>query len=134
MGLAVFGYFILSNDPATCRWLSAEEKELASQRIMAENVGSTKVVEKFQWKNVWKAMSSGFVLSMGLAFTLINISVQGLSLFTPTVVRTIYPGLTTVQTQVTLLFPSNLWLSLISLLTFYSSEQFPHTSPPGSSR
>ena len=57
-----------------------------------------------------------FVVTMGVIFSLINISVQGLSLFTPvsknrhalnpyadlslqTVVRTLYPGLPVVQQQ-----------------------------------
>jgi len=99
MAVAGIAYLILSDSPETSRWLNESERKLASARVRAETAGSKVVVEKYKNSEVLRAMSNGFVLTMGVAFTAINISVQGLSLFTPTVIRTIYPGLTTVQQQ-----------------------------------
>lgn len=97
--VAALAWFILSDSPETARFLNAEERELASNRVRVETYGAKAIIEKFKGKEVWRAMTNGFVLAMGVAFTCINISVQGLSLFTPTIIRTIYPGLPVVQQQ-----------------------------------
>lgn len=53
-------------------------RQLASNRVRVETAGAKAVIEKFKGKEVWRAMTNGFVLAMGVAFTCINISVQGL--------------------------------------------------------
>ncbi|KAI5476423.1 MFS transporter [Pseudohyphozyma bogoriensis] len=99
MGLGVLAFFVMSEGPASARWLTEEEKALAAARIKSENVGSTVVVDKMSNKAVLDGMFSPTTIVTALIFMLDNITVQGLGFFLPTVIRTIYPRSTTIQQQ-----------------------------------
>ncbi|KAG5289743.1 MFS transporter [Histoplasma ohiense] len=45
-GLAIIGFFTLTDRPATALWLTQEEKDLAIARIKSERVGVTEVLDK----------------------------------------------------------------------------------------
>ena len=89
----------MTDRPETARWLSAEEKQLAIARVKSERVGVSEHLDKVNGKKTWLGMVSPVTISTGLIFLFTNITVQGLAFFLPTIVRTIYPGTTTVQQQ-----------------------------------
>ncbi|KAK4046768.1 hypothetical protein OIV83_005873 [Microbotryomycetes sp. JL201] len=86
-GVGILSIFLLADSPETARFLSAEEKVIASARVAAEHIGNSRkpatrktTIQGFANIQVWLcAFGYGFV----------NIIVQGTSLFLPTVVRTL---------------------------------------------
>ncbi|KAG9604552.1 putative MFS transporter, partial [Aureobasidium melanogenum] len=99
VGLAVISFFTLTDRPATARWLSQEEKDLAISRVKSERVGATEVLDKFDRKKIFRGIFSPVTLSTATVFLLNNVTVQGLAFFAPTIVRTIYPHHTVVSQQ-----------------------------------
>lgn len=121
-GLAIIAFFTLTDRPATARWLSAEERELAIARVKSERVGATEVLDKMDSKKLVRGIFNPVVLATSMIFLLDNVTVQGLAFFLPTIVRvsdldnlpsathhkstnelmhsqTIYPGTTVVHQQ-----------------------------------
>ena len=121
-GLAIIAFFTLTDRPATARWLTAEERELAIARIKSERVGTTEVLDKMDSKKLVRGIFNPVVLATSMIFLLDNVTVQGLAFFLPTIVRvstlnspptltyhkstneltdfqTIYPGTTVVHQQ-----------------------------------
>ncbi|KEQ95535.1 hypothetical protein AUEXF2481DRAFT_47038 [Aureobasidium subglaciale EXF-2481] len=97
--LSLIGFFTLTDRPATARWLSQEEKDLAISRVKSERVGATEVLDKFDRKKIFKGIFSPVTLGTAAIFMLNNVTVQGLAFFAPTIVRTIYPHNTVVSQQ-----------------------------------
>jgi len=120
-GLAIISFFTLTDRPASARWLTEEEKDMAIARVKAERVGATRVLDKMDMKKLWMGISNPVAASTSLVFMLNNVTVQGLAFFAPTIVRTIYPDKSTVTQQLftvppyivgaffTLLFPLISW-------------------------
>ncbi|GAA6032527.1 hypothetical protein JCM8097_004800 [Rhodosporidiobolus ruineniae] len=99
MGLGVLSWFFLPNTPGACKWLTEEERTLAEARIKSENVGQTDVVDHMQTKAILHGVFNPTTLLVSLVFLLDNMVVQGVGFFLPTIIRTIFPGRTTVQQQ-----------------------------------
>lgn len=111
----------LTDRPATARWLSAEEKELATARINVERVSTHEVLDKINKTKLKRGMFNPVVIGTAFIFLLDNVTVQGLAFFLPTIVRSIYPGAATVTLQLytvppylvgaffTVLFPAICW-------------------------
>ncbi|ROT36166.1 MFS general substrate transporter [Sodiomyces alkalinus F11] len=99
VGLAIIGFFTLTDRPETARWLSQEEKELCIARVKSERVGATEVLDKLDRTKLWRGMTCPVTLQISVIFLFNNITVQGLAFFLPTIVRTIYPEYTVVQQQ-----------------------------------
>ncbi|KAG9513662.1 putative MFS transporter, partial [Aureobasidium melanogenum] len=99
VGLAVISFFTLTDRPATARWLSQEEKDLAISRVKSERIGATEVLDKFDRKKIFKGIFSPVTLGTSTIFLLNNVTVQGLAFFAPTIVKTIYPHNTVVSQQ-----------------------------------
>ena len=99
IGLALIAYFTLTDRPATARWLSQEEKDLAIARVKSERVGTTEVLDRIDTKKLLMGILSPGTLATAFIFLLDNITVQGLAFFAPTIVRTIYPKNTVVSQQ-----------------------------------
>ena len=97
--IGIGAYFLMTDRPEVARWLSQEEKDLASTRIKAEHAGSTTVLDKMNTRAIKQGILAPTTLVIGLIFLLNNITVQGVAFFTPTIVRTIYPNKSTVQQQ-----------------------------------
>ncbi|GHJ84093.1 hypothetical protein NliqN6_0495 [Naganishia liquefaciens] len=97
--IGIAAYILLTDRPETARWLSPEEKQLAELRVRSENVGATVAIEKFSWKRVKQGISAPSTIILAFIFGFNNVTVQGVAFFTPTIIRGIYPGRTTVQQQ-----------------------------------
>ncbi|KAJ4019366.1 hypothetical protein NW766_003082 [Fusarium irregulare] len=89
----------LTDRPDTARWLSEEEKVMAINRIKAERLGTTEVLDKMDTAKIFAGIRSPLTLSTSMIFLLDNITVQGLAFFLPTIVRTIYPERSTISQQ-----------------------------------
>ncbi|KAK4133686.1 MFS general substrate transporter [Trichocladium antarcticum] len=99
IGLSLISFGTLTDRPETARWLTPEERELATARIKSERVATTEVLDKMDWKKLISGVLNPVVLSTSLLFLLNNITVQGLAFFAPTIVRAIYPDKSTVTQQ-----------------------------------
>jgi MFS family permease len=99
IGLSLIAFVTLTDRPATARWLTQEEKDLAIARVKSERVATTEVLDGIDKRKLLRGILNPVTLSTSLVFLLNNITVQGLAFFAPTIVRTIYPTYTTVQQQ-----------------------------------
>ncbi|KAF4463548.1 mfs transporter [Fusarium albosuccineum] len=99
IGLALIAFVTLTDRPATARWLTQEEKELAIARLKSERVGTTAVLDKMDKTKLRRGILSPVTLSTSFIFLLTNITVQGLSFFAPTIIKSIYMDKTTIQQQ-----------------------------------
>ncbi|RWA09238.1 hypothetical protein EKO27_g5856 [Xylaria grammica] len=99
IGLSIIAFFTLTDRPETARWLTQEEKDLAIARVKSERMAQTSVLDKPDKNKLWLGFWNPMVLTTAFTFLLNNITVQGLSFFTPTIVSTIYPTKTTIEKQ-----------------------------------
>ncbi|KAJ9111756.1 hypothetical protein QFC22_006415 [Naganishia vaughanmartiniae] len=97
--IGIAAYFLMADRPETARWLSVEEKKLAADRIKADQVGSTILLEGMNKRAIKEGIFATTTLVNGLMFLLNNITVTGVAFFAPTIVGTIYPTKTTIQKQ-----------------------------------
>ncbi|KAL1865801.1 hypothetical protein VTK73DRAFT_5048 [Phialemonium thermophilum] len=119
--IGLLGLVLLTDRPETARWLTAEEKALAVERVRSERVGTTKVLEEINGARTLRGILNPITLSTATIFLLNNVTVQGLAFFLPTIVGTIYSGATVVELQLrtappylvgaffTVLFPGLSW-------------------------
>ncbi|KAH7121713.1 major facilitator superfamily domain-containing protein [Dactylonectria macrodidyma] len=98
IALALISFAVLTDRPATARWLSEKEKNLAIARVESERIG-TAVLDKMDTTKLLRGVLSPITLSTSFVCLLTNITVQGLAFFLPTIIRTIYLQKTTVQQQ-----------------------------------
>lgn len=98
-GLSLISFITLTDRPATARWLTEEEKDLAIARVKSEHIGTTEVLDKIDKPKILRGIFSPVTLSTAFIFLLDNITVQGLAFFAPTIVKTIYPKNTVVYQQ-----------------------------------
>ncbi|KIW53609.1 hypothetical protein PV05_09164 [Exophiala xenobiotica] len=98
-GLSLISFFTLTDRPATARWLTQEEKDLAIARVKSERVATTEVLDKLDLPKMLRGIFSPVTLSVSFIFLLNNITVQGLAFFLPTIVKTIYPKNSVVSQQ-----------------------------------
>lgn len=99
IGIGVIALFTMTDRPGSARWLSEEEKDLAISRLKSERVGVTEVLDKIDKPKLLRGMFCPITLATSWIFLLINITVQGLSIFAPTIIRTIYPTHTVISQQ-----------------------------------
>lgn len=98
-GLAIISFLTLTDRPASARWLTQEQKDMAVARIKAERVGTTDDLDKMNKKKLVRGIINPMTLSTSFQFLLVNITVQGVSLFLPTIISTIYPDETIIRQQ-----------------------------------
>jgi len=91
VALSLISFFTLTDRPATARWLTQEEKDLAIARVKSERVAATEVLDKFDTIKMVRGVFSPVTIPTSFIFLLNNITVQGLAFFAPTIVKTIYP-------------------------------------------
>lgn len=99
IGLGLLAFLALTDRPATARWLTPQEKDLAIARVKSERVGTTTVLDKLDRAKLLQGILCPVTLSTSLIFLLNNVTVQGLAFFAPTIVRAIYSHSTPVQQQ-----------------------------------
>ncbi|TNY19420.1 putative MFS transporter [Rhodotorula diobovata] len=120
MAIGLVAWFVLPDRPDTCKWLSADERALAEARIKAENPGQTSTVDKLRKKAVLQGIFAPSTLVAAFIFLFNNITVQGVGFFLPTIVRTIYPGESTIVLQLRTV-PPYVVGAFTTLLTGYLS-------------
>ncbi|KAH6681095.1 major facilitator superfamily domain-containing protein [Plectosphaerella plurivora] len=98
-GLGLLALAILTDNPSTARWLSEEEKQLALDRVKSERLGQTSVLDKMNSTKLKNGFLNPITLSTAVVFFFGNVVVLGISFFLPTIIRSIYPGVTVVQMQ-----------------------------------
>lgn len=99
IAVALIAFLTLTDRPETARWLSQEEKDLAIARVKSERVATTEVLDKIDLQKTLRGIFSPVTIVTAFIFLLNNVTVQGLSLFAPTVVQTIYPGASVISQQ-----------------------------------
>ncbi|KIV90583.1 hypothetical protein PV10_07869 [Exophiala mesophila] len=120
IGLGLISFITLTDRPATARWLSQDEKDLAIARVKSERMASTEVLDRFDRKKVLRGIFCPVTLSTGLVFLLAGISSQGLAVFLPTIVKTIYPGTSVISQQLHTVPPYVVGCFLALLLPYLS--------------
>jgi MFS family permease len=90
-GLAILAFLTLTDRPATARWLTQEEKDMAIARVKSERIGTTEVLDNLDVKKTLRGIFSPVTLATSFIFLLDNVTVQGLAFFAPSIVKTIYP-------------------------------------------
>lgn len=98
--LSLIAFFTLTDRPATAKWLTQEERDLAIARVKSERVGTTEVLDRIDREKVLRGLLSPVTISTSFIFLLNNITVQGLAFFLPTIVKTIYPTHSVIYQQV----------------------------------
>ena len=121
--LSLIAFFTLTDRPETARWLTAEEKKLAVDRILSERVGVTELVDKLDGPKTWRGIFNPVVLATSMVLLLINITVQGLAFFCPTIIRSIFPDAPVVRQQL-LTVPPYIFGSVVVLGICYASWRF----------
>ena len=120
MILGLIALVMMTDRPESARWLTSEEKQLVLDRVKAERVGTTEVVDQFTKKKFLKGFTSPVVVATSLIFFFNKITVSGLAFFLPTIVKTIYPTHTVVSQQLHTVPPYALG-SVICLALCYGS-------------
>lgn len=75
----------LPSSPATCKFLTEREQIIAAERLLREHKAQPE--EAVTWHDVKKAVFCIHNYTCAFGFFLINITVQGLSVFLPTILR-----------------------------------------------
>lgn len=123
IGLSLLSFFTLTDRPQTARWLTLTEKDLAIARVKSERIGQAQVLDSMDKKKIIRGVVNPITLSTAFVFFLNNVTVQGLAVFAPTIVKTIYPKETTVMQQLYTVPPYvvggffTLFISLVSWKT-----------------
>ncbi|POY71127.1 hypothetical protein BMF94_5884, partial [Rhodotorula taiwanensis] len=91
MVIAAAAWFLISDRPSACKWLTPEERELAEFRVMAENVGQHEAIDKMHSKAVKAGIWNANTLVIAIIFFLNCVQVQGVSFFLPSIIKSIYP-------------------------------------------
>lgn len=99
IGLGIISFSTLTDRPETARWLNEEEKALAIARVKSENVGSTAVLDKLDWRKLALGILNPNTLVCALVFLFNNVTAQSYGFFLPTIVATIYPEASVVGKQ-----------------------------------
>lgn len=75
----------LPSSPATCKFLTEREQMIAAERLRREHKAQPE--ENVTWQDVKRAVFCIHNYTCAFGFFLINITVQGLSVFLPTILR-----------------------------------------------
>ena len=110
----------VTDHPAKARWLTQEEKDLAISRLKSERLATTEVLDRLTRKRVLRAISSPVTIVVAIKFCLAGITVQGFSIFAPTIVKTIYPKASVVNQQLHTVPPYVVGSFLALLLPYIS--------------
>ncbi|VUC25555.1 unnamed protein product [Clonostachys rosea] len=97
--LGLIAFATMTDRPETARWLSTEEKEKCRARISSERLLQSEVLDKVDKVKIWRGIANPATLTTAVAFFFSNVTVQGLGVFLPTIIATIYPNTSLVQQQ-----------------------------------
>ncbi|CAG9948153.1 unnamed protein product [Clonostachys rosea f. rosea IK726] len=119
--LGLIGFATLTDRPETARWLTAEQKQLAEERVRSERVGQTKVLDKIDKKKLLLGIRNPITMSTAVIFLFCNITVQGLTIFMPTIIKSIYANYTVIQQQLYTVPPYAFGLVITFLVPMFAS-------------
>ncbi|VUC22711.1 unnamed protein product [Clonostachys rosea] len=126
IAVGLVSLFALTDRPETARWLSQDEKALAIARVQSERIGVTEVLEQMNFTRVVRGIVNPSTIAVSIIFLLNNITVQGLSIFAPTIIKTIYPQHSIISQQ---LYTAPLYVSgaamtmIISFMSWKSDQR-----------
>ncbi|POS87803.1 hypothetical protein EPUL_000272, partial [Erysiphe pulchra] len=103
--VAIVCLFTMTDRPETARWLTSEEKDLCYLRAKSELAGEADVLDKINKTKLIRGIFNPLTIPVAFIFFLVNITVQGFSFFTPTVVSTIYPSSSVISQQLSTVPP-----------------------------
>ncbi|KAK1751139.1 major facilitator superfamily domain-containing protein [Echria macrotheca] len=87
----------MPNKPGDCKFLTERQRMIAAERLIREH--RVDEDEQVTWADVRRAMLCIHNYTCAFGFFLINITVQGLSVFLPTIIKDLNPTWTNTQTQ-----------------------------------
>lgn len=99
VAIGLLAFVTMTDRPETARWLTEAQKELAINRVKSERLAQSVLLDKIDMTKLKRGFTNPITLSTSVTFFLSNITVLGISFFLPTIIRTIYPGRTTIQQQ-----------------------------------
>ncbi|KAJ5505989.1 Major facilitator superfamily domain general substrate transporter [Penicillium expansum] len=111
--IGIISFFTLTDRPETALWLSQEEKDLAVARVKSERVATTELLDKFDTAKMMRGIFSPTTIITAFIYMLNNITVQGLGMFAPTIIKTIYPNAGVI---------SNNYIRFLRYIMFLASE------------
>ncbi|KAH7401295.1 major facilitator superfamily domain-containing protein [Pyrenochaeta sp. MPI-SDFR-AT-0127] len=99
VAIGLLAFVTMTDRPETARWLTEAQKELAINRVKSERLAQSVLLDKIDMTKLKRGFTNPITLTTSFTFFLSNITVLGISFFLPTIIRTIYPGRTTIQQQ-----------------------------------
>ncbi|KAJ5945443.1 MFS general substrate transporter [Penicillium verrucosum] len=123
--LSLIALFTLTDRPDSARWLSEDEKELATNRVKSERIAQVVLLDKIDRMKLKRGFTNPITIATACIFMLNNITVLSISFFLPTIVKSIYPGRTAVQQQL-LTVPPYIVGGFFALLIPALSWRFDH--------
>ncbi|GAA5868588.1 hypothetical protein JCM8547_003196 [Rhodosporidiobolus lusitaniae] len=121
IGLGLVVAVFSTGGPHDAWWLTAEQRELAINRLKRPTSSiSTSKVSGTQQLLRYLATPTPWICAFG--YLACNVTVQGVSLFSPTILRALYPGMKTVQIQLRSVPPYAVAFVWTIFLTFISSK------------
>ncbi|KDE08527.1 hypothetical protein MVLG_01306 [Microbotryum lychnidis-dioicae p1A1 Lamole] len=99
ISVSIMAWFVMTASPETATWLSADEKELAVNRVKSENVGATTLIDKASKRLYLQGMFNKTAIVCALLNTCNNLTGQGQVFFLPSIVKSIYPHRSVVSLQ-----------------------------------
>ncbi|BGP13501.1 hypothetical protein JCM10213_000691 [Rhodosporidiobolus nylandii] len=101
IGLAFVVAVFSVSGPRDAWWLSAEQRVLAEARIKrnVSNLDSEETPGARDRSSIWRYLATPVPWICSFGYLASNVTVQGVSLFAPTIIKAMYPGLSTVQIQ-----------------------------------
>ncbi|KAI5832433.1 MFS general substrate transporter [Schizophyllum commune Tattone D] len=106
--------FIFPTDPERTRMLTPGERKLAIARLYADQPSIAVTKERTTWSLVKRGILSPTTLACSWFFITTNISVQGLGVFLPSILKLNYPDVSTVHIQL-LIVPVYIVAMIIAL-------------------
>lgn len=99
LAVGIASLYLFPADPSKTRIFNTEQRALAMARLFHDQPAIQDHKEKMTWSLIGRGVLNVNVLVGAWIYICNQVSVQGLSIFTVTILRLNYPGLTTVQIQ-----------------------------------
>ncbi|RVX69030.1 hypothetical protein B0A52_06743 [Exophiala mesophila] len=122
IGIGLLTFFTVTDQPSTARWLNQDEKALAINRLKSERLATTELLDKWNRQKFLQGILSPVQISNMFVFMFVGISVQGLTVFLPTIIQTIYPEASVIRQQLHTVPPYAVGVGTVLLLPYISTR------------
>lgn len=126
MGIAASMFYWFPKDPADTKIFNEEERKLSRDRFFADQPAIQEHKEAIETKLIMRALLSPVTLACTWLYICNNITVQGLSIFTVTILRAVYPGRSTVQIQLLAVPPPIVGLAFALTMAYVAMKTGRH--------